>query len=148
MDPLSITAACIALGGAITNTSTAVFGFVRNVREARDDLEAVQTELSSIKTLLGLLADDVSDLTDESFPPTLQKQVADIIGNCTDVIADIDATLKRHNGSRVSQAARWIASGKDNIAKLRSSLVAHKSALVIALDMVALYSNILPIRDS
>lgn len=41
MDPLSITMACVALLGAIVNTSTAVTAFVLSCREARGDLTRV-----------------------------------------------------------------------------------------------------------
>jgi hypothetical protein len=111
MDPLSISATCISLIGIITKTS---------------------------KTVLELLADDVVDPSNESFPETLKKQIAGIVTNCSVVVTEIEQTLKKHEDSRLSKAAQWDMSGKDDIAKLRSSLEAHKSALEIALDMVTL----------
>jgi hypothetical protein len=86
------------------------------------------------KTVLELLADDVVDPSSESFP----KQIAGIVTNYSVVVAEIEQTLKKHEDSQLSKAAQWVMSGKDDIAKLRSSLEAHKSALEIALDMVTL----------
>lgn len=54
-------------------------------------------------------------------------------------MVDIEETLKKHEGSRLSEAAQWVAFGKNDVVKLRSSLEAHKSALEIALEMVSLY---------
>jgi hypothetical protein len=73
MDPLSISATCISLVGTIVKTSIVVTGFVRDVRAARSDLDAVSRELLSLKTVLELLADDVADPTSESFPETLKR---------------------------------------------------------------------------
>lgn len=51
---------------------------------------------------------------------------------------DIEKTLAKHEGGRTNKAAKWVASGKNDVAKLQLSLEAHKSALEIALDMVTL----------
>jgi hypothetical protein len=138
MDPLSITATCVGLASTITRTSLAVISFVKDVRSARSDLDVISRELSSLKIILELLAEDVNDSTTLSIPQTLQKQITGIITNCTGVVVDIEKTLVEHGGGRMNKAAKWVASGKSDVAKLRLSLEAHKSALEIALDMVAL----------
>ena len=71
MDPLSITATCIALVSTITKTSLLIGGFVKDVRAARSDLDGVSRELLSLKTVLELLADDVTESTNESLAQTL-----------------------------------------------------------------------------
>lgn len=53
MDPLTITATCF--GPTITQTSIAITGFVREVRGARSDPDAVSRKLLSLKTVLELL---------------------------------------------------------------------------------------------
>jgi hypothetical protein len=138
MDPLSITATCIGLASTITRTSLVVIGFVKDVRAARSDLDTISRELLSVKTVLELLADDVNESTNHSIPQTLQKQIVGIVTNFTSVVVDIEETLKKHDGGELNKAAKWIASGKNDVAKLQSSLEAHKSALEIALDMVNL----------
>jgi hypothetical protein len=138
MDPLSITATCIGLASTITRTSLVVIGFVKDVRAARSDLDTISRELLSVKTVLELLADDVNESTNHSIPQTLQKQIVGIVTNCTSVVVDIEETLKKHDGGKLNKAAKWIVSGKNDVAKLQSSLEAHKSALEIALDMVNL----------
>ena len=138
MDPLSITATCVGLASTITRTSLVVISFVKDVRSARSDLDVISRELSSLKIILELLAEDVNDSTTLSIPQTLQKQITGIITNCTGVVVDIEKTLVEHGGGRMNKAAKWVASGKSDVAKLQLSLEAHKSALEIALDMVAL----------
>ena len=138
MDPLSITATCVGLASTITRTSLVVISFVKDVRSARSDLDVISRELSSIKTILELLAEDFNDSSTHSIPQTLQKQITGIVTNCTGVVVDIEKTLVKHGGGRMNKAAKWVASGKNDVAKLQLSLEAHKSALEIALDMMAL----------
>jgi hypothetical protein len=139
MDPLSIATGCASLIGTITKASISINGFVRDMRSARTELDGISRELLSLKTVLELLEQDATDSTAASFPETLRKQITGIITNCSGVIRDIEDVLEKHQESRVDKAAKWALSGKSDANKLKSSLEAHKSALEIALDMLALY---------
>ncbi len=90
MDPLTITATCVSLASTITRTSLLVFGFMKDVRAARSDLDAVSRELHSLKTVLQLLAEDANDSANDSIPQTLQKQISGIVTNCTGVVEEIE----------------------------------------------------------
>ena len=139
MDPLSISLACITLIGAICQTSIVVTNFVRDVRGVKNELDGVSRELQSLKVVLEILADDTKDGSKGPLPETLKRQIAGIVKNCMGVVAEIELTLKRHEGTGLAKAARWTAIGQGDISKLQLSLEAHKSALEIALDMVTLY---------
>jgi hypothetical protein len=139
MDPLSITTACVGLVTTIAKVSITVNGFVREVRDARGDLDAVSRELLSLKTVLELLSDDAETSTGGGFPQSLIKQISGILKNCHGVLGQIESSLQNHSGAGVKKGVKWSLSGRDDMNKLRSSLEAHKSALDIALDMVALY---------
>jgi hypothetical protein len=141
MDPLSISTGCISLISAITKISVEVTSFVRSVRAARRDLDAISRELLSLKTLLELLADDASQNSNNAFLLTLQTQVAGIVSNCTLVLEEIGHVLKKHEGTKFTKAAHWAMSGSQDVQKLRLSLEAHKSALEIALEMVSWYNS-------
>ncbi|KAK7183323.1 hypothetical protein PSPO01_10572 [Paraphaeosphaeria sporulosa] len=139
MDPISLTAGCLALVATISKTSTIVTGFVREVREARHGLDVVSRELSSLQTVLGLLAEDASQNNPVSFPDALQAQIHGIITNCNEVVLEMKYCLTRHENSKLGQAGYWtVGGGKEHMARLRSTLEAHKSALEIALDMMAI----------
>jgi len=111
---------------------------VRDVRSARSDLDSVQRELLSLKTILELLADDFADTTNLSLPDILNKQIIGIVTNCSEIVSSIEATLRKHESTKLSKAAQWVLTGKGDMAKLQSSLAAHKSALELALEMVNL----------
>lgn len=134
MDPLSITVACVGLIGTIAKTSLTIKDFVHNFR----GVDAVSRELQSLKTLLELLADDAGNPSSGTFPETLKRQIAGITTNCEGVVSEIEKTLEKHQGTKLSKGASWAIGGKDDMAKLRSSLEAHKSALEIAFDMVTM----------
>lgn len=136
MDPVSVTAACLSLTAAIAKTSYSVSSFVRSVRAARADLDALSRELASLKTLLELIAEDAEDA--EHFPENLRKQITGILSNCELVLTEVQRLVDKHSGAGLVQGSKWALSGKGDVEKLRLSLEAHKSALEIALEMVAL----------
>lgn len=138
MDPLSITVSCISLVSAVTKVSVKINSFVREVRDARGDLDAVTRELTSLKTVLEILSDDCTNSKGGAFPPSLVKQISGILTNCGGVLGHIEESLGAHSGNGIKKGVKWALSGRDDMNKLRSNLEAHKSALDIALDMVAL----------
>jgi ankyrin repeat protein len=147
MNPLSITAGCSNLVTTILKISIQIDGFVREVRDARWDLDAVSRELISLKTLLEILSEDAENSTGGGFPQSLVSQICGILTNCGGVLEQIEASLQKHAGGGVKRGVKWSLSGRDDMNKLRSSLEAHKSALDIALDMVALYVSLYRHQD-
>jgi hypothetical protein len=140
MDPLSITTGCLTLVSSITKLSLQIHAFVREVRDARGDLDAVSRELQSLKTILEILAEDAKDINKGSFPESLQKQISGIVTNCGNVVVQIETCLESHVGTRLGTRVKWSLAGRGDVEKLRSTLEAHKSALDIALEMLTLYA--------
>lgn len=141
MDPLSITAACVGLTVTATKVVDTIVGFVRTVKSARADLDAVSRELGSLKLIILSLEDETRE--DESdgcprLPDSLQTQIRDIIGNCQAVLEEIDKVLRDQKTSRIGEASRWATIGKADLRKLQGSLQAHRSALDIALELLSM----------
>lgn len=122
----------------IGKASLTIKGFVRDVRSARSYLDSVTRELQSLKTLLELLVEDSFNPTNIIFPETLKKQISGITTSCESVVGEIEKAPEKHEGNTLSNKTMWVMGGKNDVAKLRSSLEAHKSALEIAFDMVTL----------
>ena len=137
MDPLSIATGCLSLVGTITKVSLTLSAFVRTARDARNDLDSVSRELLSLRTVLELLAEDTKS-TSNPVPQNLEKQISGIVGNCDAAVQDIERSLQKHETKKMA-SINWAWSGREEMARLRSTLEAHKSALELALDMVALY---------
>jgi hypothetical protein len=137
MDPLSITTGCVALLGTIAKTSEAIAKFVRGVRNARSDMDAISGEIGSLKTVLELLADDVG-VPEVKVPENLERQVLGIVANCSDVLTQLEATLQKYQEDKLSSKMKWTWSGKDDMTKFKSSLMAHKGALDMALELTAM----------
>jgi hypothetical protein len=138
-DPLSVAVSCVSLASGITKAAVSITAFVKDVRGARSDLDAVSRELGSLQTLLELLAEDASEASENPFPTTLQKQISGIITNCTDVVRQIEELVEKHQGNRVARGTMWATGGQADMLKLKATLEAHKSALELGLEMVALY---------
>lgn len=137
MDPLSITTGAVALISTIVKVSYEVTIFVKHVRDARSDLDHVSRELLSLKNILELLAEDTEGPS-KKLPDGLQNQIGGIINGCTEVVLEIDKTMKKYEGGGVMKGAKWALGGKEDMSKLQKSLEAHKTALDLALDMVQL----------
>jgi hypothetical protein len=135
MDPLSITTACLSLLGAVAKTSLAVTTFVRGCREARSDLSSISGELTQLHLVLDLLKDDASVSDGRVIPESLQAQILSIIKNCSVVIDNIDAVLRKHSGK--TGAVKWVAFGKAEVAGLHMSLEAHRGSLNLVLELVS-----------
>ena len=112
--------------------------FVRQVRDARGDLDAVSRELVSLKSILEILAEDTARSGANGLPESLIMQIQGIMSGCDDVIIQITSILSKYDGNGLVARSQWAINGRGDIDKLRSSLEAHKSALNIALDMLSL----------
>ena len=137
MDPLSIPGSCVGLVANVTQVSLKIYGFVREVRDAQADLDAVTLELQSLKTVLETLREHSANFTSGAFPSRLVNQLSGILTNCGGVLQHIEKSLDKHGGGGVKSGVKWSLAGRDDMDKLRSSLEAHKSALQIALEMAA-----------
>ncbi|XXG98310.1 hypothetical protein Hte_004633 [Hypoxylon texense] len=130
----SIATDCSTLGGAIAKVSTILNGFVREVREARSDVDAVSRELHSLQSVLDLLKEDAG-----LFPPDLAERVPDVLGHCSTVVDHLDAdisALSCNDLPKQEKRSQWMASGRKEVAQFRTSLEAHKAVLGLALDLV------------
>jgi len=82
-----------------------------------------------------------ADAESHPIPRNLKKRVKGIVDRCDDVAQDIENTLRKHEKGKLA-GAKWDWSGRDDMAGLRTTLHAHKSALELALEMIALYVSI------
>ncbi|KAK6957570.1 hypothetical protein Daesc_000357 [Daldinia eschscholtzii] len=130
----SITSDCITLGNAITTANNILNGFVREVREARSDVDGVSRELHSLQSVLELLNEDAS-----LFPPELAERIPTVLEHCARVVDELDAVISSLNSdelSRQDKRAQWLATGRQEVAIFRTALEAHKAVLGLALDLV------------
>ncbi|CAJ2514026.1 Uu.00g021450.m01.CDS01 [Anthostomella pinea] len=130
----SITTDCNALGSNIARALFGLTSFVREVREARSDLDGVSRELHSLEGVLDLLQEDAG-----LFPPELAGQTPAVIGHCSSVVDELNASLWAFDSSELSKQekrTRWLETGRWETARFRTSLEAHKSVLGLALDLV------------
>ncbi|KAI0970173.1 Rho GTPase activation protein [Xylaria arbuscula] len=130
----SIGADCVALDGRISELLLSLTAFVRHVREARSDIDAISRELYSLQTLLGLLKEDAT-----LFPPELAERTPAIIEHCASVIDNVDASVSLLDDpglSKQQKRAQWLDRGIAETANFRTTLEAHRGAIGLALDLV------------
>ncbi|KAI3332494.1 Rho GTPase activation protein [Xylariaceae sp. AK1471] len=130
----SITADCIVLDSKIAKVLSTLNSFVRHVREARSDADAVSRELHSLQTVLELLKEDAA-----LFPPELAEHTPSIIEHCSYVVDRLDESLSGLHSPELSKQekrAQWLGIGRTEVACFRTTLEAHKAAIGLALDLV------------
>ncbi|KAK0705963.1 hypothetical protein B0T26DRAFT_679723 [Lasiosphaeria miniovina] len=137
MDPFSISAGCLGLVATITKVSTSITAFVKDLRQTRRDLDNVSRELTSLKTILELLLEDDKTPT-VILPESMATHVSGILSNCDIVVLDTEKCLAKYKQDSLSRRISWVASGRDDIAKLLRELESYKSALELGLDMLQL----------
>jgi hypothetical protein len=137
MDPVSISASCVGIISGIVAVTASIVTFVGDVREARKDMDGVRRELGSLQLSLSALSDE-----DKRFgfdkQPALKENLFGVVHNCGTIVDDIGKLLHAMDTGGTLKKMKWATTGKVSIAKLKLSLEAHKSALDIALDLIAM----------
>ncbi|KAI0478873.1 hypothetical protein GGR56DRAFT_347722 [Xylariaceae sp. FL0804] len=130
----SVSNDCATLATKIANALTVLTVFVREVREARSDVDGVARELHSLESVLDLLREDAGLV-----PPQLAQPIPAVIRHCSDLVDDIQDVVTSLNGpdlSKHDKRARWLADGRSELARFRTSFEAHKAVIGLALDLV------------
>ena|ERR1700759_2506345 len=140
MDQSSITMCASALASSITKVSLTVTAFTRDFPIARADLDTLSCELLYLKSILELLTDGENNSASNNVtsPKTLQNQITGILKNCNGILNEISDVLEDCRKNRSDKTAKWANSGQRDVAKLKQSLQAHKSALYISLDILSM----------
>ncbi|RYP56259.1 hypothetical protein DL771_012046 [Monosporascus sp. 5C6A] len=134
MESLSITTDCITLGNEIAKVSLVLNGFVRDVREARADVDGISRELHSLQSVLDLLKEDTDIL-----PPQLAAGTRSILEHCSTVLEELDdcfSTLHSNDTPRQEKRRLWIARGRKDSSRFKPTLEAHRSIIGLALDLI------------
>jgi hypothetical protein len=136
-DPLSITASCVGIMSGIAAVTARIVQFVGDVREARKDMDGVRRELGSLQLSLSALSDEDNRFGFDN-QPALKENLFGVVVNCGDIVEDIRKLLEDMDKGTAMKKVKWATIGKGNMAKLKLSLEAHKMALDIALDLIAM----------
>ena len=138
MDPLSITTACLSLLSAISTATHLVIDFIITCREARDDITAVSRELSDLDITLHILKHEAEANELKQLPEGLRQYIRDIMANCTTVLADLEALLRKYQGTGLDISTKWALFGCKEAKKIRVSLEVHKRTLSLVVETTTL----------
>ena len=138
MDPLSITTACLALLSAVSNATRFVTDFVISCREARNDIAAVSRELSDLDITLHILKHGAEASELNKLPEDLHQHIRHIMVDCTTVLVDLEAMLRKYQGPGLDHATKWTLFGQKEAEKIRVSLETHKRALGLVVEVTTL----------
>lgn len=124
MDPLSIAASCIGLTASIGKIGIGVHQFIREVQDARSDMDAVSRELGSLSMVLEIVAEDVQ-VHGFKLEDWMRLQVVGIIGNCSGVMERFGASLQKYQHNGMATNIKWSMVGKMEMEGFSRELAAH-----------------------
>jgi hypothetical protein len=144
MDPVSVAIGCIALLPPITKASGLIATFVLEVRDARKEMNLVQGELISLKSVLEILAQDMKNCPENIFPTILVEDIKSIIADCEIAVKQIEQCIAAHTNDKTSKSVKWAMFGRDNMLKYKSILNAYQKALSMAIETLNMYVTSIP----
>jgi hypothetical protein len=137
MDPFSITTAAVSLAIAIGQVTSSISQFVKEIKEANNDLDLVSQELSSLINILNIISGNDATTFLQDFPTNLRCQLEEVIQGCGRAIKDINKLLKKHQSGMLAPL-RWAQSGSAEANSIRTRLEVYKSTLNIVLGFLSL----------
>lgn len=139
-DPLSIASACAGFLGMAATVTMSIVSFIREYKEAADDLNAVQQELTSLEGVLAQIKTETQQSPE--IPANLQEQAISIINSCSHIARNIETVIQNHRGK--TGAAKWVLTGRDEVDRLRVDLSERRQLLTIIISlMVASLSRVI-----
>lgn len=122
----------------VARTSLNIYAFVKEVRDARKDLTRVNEELSSLRTTLQFIDDDLENADMSLIAQNLEANLSVVVRACTSTVEEIEGLLARYLQHRKTGSIKWSISGKPDADRLRASLESHKASLNLSLDLIDL----------
>lgn len=134
MEAIGAASSVLAIVQLAGKVSVAATSFMRDVKDARRDMIQVKKNLSTLSTVLEIIAEDLTDNAPSTgILQNLHRQVVNIASSCRVVLLDIGEVIGPDH-SRMG----WVTSGRTRVDKLRAGLEDHLSSLDIALDMMSM----------
>ncbi|KAM6529067.1 hypothetical protein FALCPG4_010019 [Fusarium falciforme] len=137
MDPLSITAGCVALLGNLASAGLAISNFIHGYKEAAEDFVTITRELAELRAIASTLQRDCDNSSASSIPIELRPQIAAILKNCDAVVLQVQSLVDKYMASGKKGAAKWALRGREDVTKLQVSLETHRNALGLTLGMIS-----------
>ncbi|RMZ86809.1 hypothetical protein DV736_g5965, partial [Chaetothyriales sp. CBS 134916] len=134
MDSSSLTGACSSLLEGSTELNGLILTFVREAREARQDINAFSRELSSLSINVSILKGGKF-----AFPDHLQSNLVLVLGDCEAIISSMRAIIERHRFRGIGRTGHWTPSDRDSVVALQDRLEARKTTLDITIELASLH---------
>ncbi|KAJ4118764.1 hypothetical protein NW768_010825 [Fusarium equiseti] len=136
MDGLSIATACFAFIEIADKAFKTISDFVKDCKDARNDLESVSQELVILKRTLNLLKGLVAQGGDSDLTSNTKKDIREIIRNSLGVTETLEDELRGQEGKYL--AINWATKGKKKVATYRVILETNRRAISLAVETITL----------
>jgi len=94
MEPLPAAASVLGVVAFIGTVTAAASSFMRDFRSARKEIVAVKKEISSLRALMEILADDFDDPANTELPESVFLRIVDIATDYRRVLHEMDDCIR------------------------------------------------------
>jgi hypothetical protein len=143
MGPAAVVPSCVALISTAGHVAEGLLGNFYDSNDMPVEFNKIIHEIESLKSVLALLAESEPSLLKLKFR-SLSSDLQDVISSCHTVVCELDVTITRHGSDCISSLVSWALTGETEIAKLRSSIGFHQSALQLTLELIPLWVQSCP----
>ena len=138
MDPASIAASAFTLATGIAACSNTINTFVRQVKHARKDLEAIDTELNATSEILNQLVVNLIGSHNSPLPDPILAKIEASVCQCKSIVDRLLEDIAHYKRDGAWNKAKWVLVGEKDAQKARENLVMHKLSLGLALQVQSL----------
>lgn len=131
MEAIGAAASVFAIVEIVSRVSVSAASFMRDIKDARRDMIQVRKDMSSLWTVLRMVAEDLDhrDHSRAGDMPHSQQHIVGIAQSCGEILMEIEAVLREGRSTFA-----WATSGKQRVDRLRERLERRTLSLDLALD--------------
>lgn len=136
MDGLSIATACFAFIEIADKAFKTISDFVKDCKDARNDLESINQELATLTRTLSLLKDLIAGGGENDITSNTKRDIREIIRNSFGVTKNLEDELRGQEGRLL--AINWATKGRKKVATCRVILETNRRAISLAVETITL----------
>jgi Fungal N-terminal domain of STAND proteins len=135
VEPFTIASVVVTLLTRFGTTAVTIRNFISDYREASHDLRRVSTELSTVRSILENIRDDL-EAPNFVVSPSVEGGVTEVAKGCSHTVTEMETLLLKFLEHRRTRKVAWAMYGQGDMDKLRRNLEAHKLTLSVVLTQM------------
>lgn len=134
MEAIGVASSILAIIDLAGKVSVAATSFMRDVKDARQEMIQIRKNLSTLSAILEVIDEDLkNDAPSIGVIQNPHRQIVNIASSCRTVLLEVEDVIGPDR-SRVT----WVMSGRAQVNRLMGHLVMHITSLELGLDTLSM----------